>query len=205
MDLIFSTFPVFCSSTLSNKYSSLSLPFVIKNTSEEFRVVLIPILFIFLFVTYTFCGKLNRSPVDEVEIAIFVPTVGIVKVTCWLFVKGWFSIYIDCVGTFLVTVELPNWKVREFVIPLVVPSPTDWFGLKYTLLLTLESKLSIFLEIVNESGIKFICVVAVWDNPVDPLFTLSILRFLNTSNTYSISEFIAILLPTDTDDGSWVT
>ena len=92
VDLIFSTFPVFCSYTLSSKYWSLSLPFIIKNTSEELRVVLIPIVFIFLFVTYTFCGKLNALPAGEVEIPIFAPEFGIVKVTCWLFVKGWFSI-----------------------------------------------------------------------------------------------------------------
>ena len=102
-------------------------------------------------------------------------------------------------------VEPPNCKVTAFVIPLVVPTPTDCFGLKYTLSLTLDSKLSIFWEIVKESGIKFIWVVAVWDTPVDPLFTLSMLRFWNTSSTDNVSVPIPMLLPTDTDSGSWVT
>ena len=69
---------------------------------------------------------------------------------------------------------------------------------------TLDSKKFIFCEIVNESGMKFIRVVAVWETPVDPLSTLSILRFLYTSNTDSVSEPILILLPTDTFVGSWV-
>ena len=50
---------------------------------------------------------------------------------------------------------------------------------------------------------KFICVVAVWETPVDPLSTLSILRFLNTSNIDKVSPPIVMLLPIDTVSGSW--
>ena len=50
---------------------------------------------------------------------------------------------------------------------------------------------------------KFICVVTVWETPVDPLSTLSILRFLNTSNIDKVSLPIIILLPIDTVSGNW--
>ena len=90
VDLIFSTLPVNWEYVLSKEYSSLLLPFVIKNTSEELRVVLIPIVFLFLLVTYTACGKLNKDPDDEVEIAIGVPPL-LANTTLWLFTNGWFS------------------------------------------------------------------------------------------------------------------
>ena len=51
---------------------------------------------------------------------------------------------------------------------------------------------------------KFIGVFAVCDTPVDPLWTLIILRFSNTSKTFNFSEPIKILLPTDTFIGIWV-
>ena len=41
-------------------------------------------------------------------------------------------------------------------------------------------------------------VVAVCDIPVDPLCTLIIFKFSNTSNIFNVSEPIVILLPTDT-------
>lgn len=75
---------------LSNEYLSILLPLVIKNTSEELRLVLIPIVLIFLFVTYTFWGKSNVPEVGEVEIEIGAPLA--VKTTFWLLENGWFSI-----------------------------------------------------------------------------------------------------------------
>ena len=54
--------------------------------------VFIPIVLIFLLITYTiwFDCKSNWVPVGEVETAIFEPLY--VNVTGWLFVNGWFSI-----------------------------------------------------------------------------------------------------------------
>ena len=52
--------------------------------------VFIPIVLIFLLITYTFWGKLNGVPVGEVETEIFETLY--VNVTGWLFVNGWFSI-----------------------------------------------------------------------------------------------------------------
>ena len=91
VDLTLSTFPTICGWVLSNEYLSLSEPLLMKNTSGELRVVFIPIVLIFLFVTYKFWGKSNVvSTVDEVEIEMFEPIP--VNITGWLFVNGWFSI-----------------------------------------------------------------------------------------------------------------
>ena len=101
VELIFSTFPMICGYRLSNEYFSLLASFwftVRKYTSEEFRLVFIPITFLFLLLTYTgeFVGILNVDDVGEVEIAISPPgklTVGgILNITDWLWVNGWFSI-----------------------------------------------------------------------------------------------------------------
>ena len=54
----------------------------------------------------------------------------VLNTTCWLSLNGWFSIKIPFVGTDLVIVESPKEKVIEFVIPVVVPTPTDSLGLK---------------------------------------------------------------------------
>ena len=90
-DLTLSTFPIICGYTLSNEYLSLSLPLPRKYSSKlvvELMPVFIPIVLIFLLITYTFWGKLNGVPVGEVETEIFETLY--VNVTGWLFVNGWF-------------------------------------------------------------------------------------------------------------------
>ena len=95
IDLTLSTFPIICGYTLSNEYLSLSLPLPRKYSSKlvvELMPVFIPIVLIFLLITYTiwFRIKSNWVPVGEVETAIFEPL--FVSITGWLFVNGWFSI-----------------------------------------------------------------------------------------------------------------
>jgi len=45
-------------------------PLFLKYISDEVRFVLIPIVFLFLFDTYTLVGILNSFPVGEVDIEI---------------------------------------------------------------------------------------------------------------------------------------
>ena len=62
-------------------------------------------------------------------------------------------------GILLVTVEIsPNVNDVLYPTPLIVPTPTDSFGLKNTLSFTFESNLSTDLEIVKESGEKVTAV-----------------------------------------------
>ena len=87
------------------------------------------------------------------------------------------------------------------VIPVIVPKPMDFVGLKKTLLLTLESNMLIDFLILNESGTNDTEEVAVWDTPIAPLSTLNNLLFLYTSNNFKVSSPILILLPTETFSG----
>ena len=63
---------------------------LLKYTSDDVRFVFIPMIFLFLFVTYTFVGISNWFPVGEVDIEIFDPLYE--KITGSLFENGWFSI-----------------------------------------------------------------------------------------------------------------
>ena len=82
---------------LSKKYSSLSVPLLMKKTSLNSlpTPVLMPIEFIVFLTMYTVVvtpdiGKSYGVPVGVLEIEI-APPEGTVKLTGWLVVNGWFS------------------------------------------------------------------------------------------------------------------
>ena len=58
---------------------------------------------------------------------------------------------------------------------------------------------------MNESGIYATFVVAVWEVPTKPLFTLRMFRLGNIFNTCRVSDPIPTLLPTETELGIWDT
>ena len=97
-EFILWTLDLICVFILSNRYSSLSLPLLRKNTSSNSDPipVLMPTELIVFLTMYTVVvtpdiGKLNGVPVGEVEIDI-APPVGTVKLTGWFVANGWFSI-----------------------------------------------------------------------------------------------------------------
>ena len=58
---------------------------------------------------------------------------------------------------------------------------------------------------MNESGLNSNFVDILWDVPGNDLLILSILRFLYTSNNFTVSLPIPIVLPIETSVGIWFT
>ena len=149
VDVIFCVFAVTWSKLLSSRYSLSFEPLYTNNTPSVVDArslwVASPIKSFDLLITYSVCvlpnnGRLNCAPPEVLDTVRARPGPGFVKVTCWLFLNGWFGKNILWDGTSTVVVTTPTWKLTVVPIPTFVLTPTDSTGLKNTLSFTFDSK-----------------------------------------------------------------
>ena len=86
---------------------------------------------------------MNTLPPDVFDTERGFPGEGMYKVTLSLVSNGWSGRYILLVGTSIFFFNFPTEYEIDEVIPDIVPTPTEYFGLKYIFLLIFESKCSV--------------------------------------------------------------
>ena len=155
-------------------------------------------------------GILNVVTPSSLETVSAYPTwplnlPGFVNVTLWFVLKGWFGSLILRVGVETTLTKSPNVDVAVDPKPTAVPTPIDSCGLKYTWSFNFESNTWVWSGIlkklgIRETGVDTECI------PLDkPLWTLSILFWVNVFKTSNFSVPIPILLPIEIYSGIFAT
>ena len=120
------------------------------------------------------CGILNSLTRGVLPTSKRFAPFFLFKVIFWPVLNGWFGIWIVLVGIDTVSFIPPIILSTSIAPPDVVPTPTDWGPLKYTISLTSDSNLVVLTGILILLFNTSILDPAVWAIPTSPARPLCI-------------------------------